>query len=185
MLEQDYSEQLRDWVDCHRFGKYRGTVVSNEDPTQRGRLKVIVKAVLGKLEVWAMPCVPYAGAGVGFYALPEPKTGVWIEFEGGDTSHPIWTGCFWGDGQIPDSPEAAVKVWKTEKLTLRLDDGGDEWTATSTAGAKVTIAGSVEAEKGGAKLTVAAGGVTGEIGPRKTELTEASFSVNGGALEVT
>lgn len=185
MLAQDSWEQLRDWVDRHRFGKYRGKVVSNEDPTERGRLKVTVAAVLGRLEVWAMPCVPYAGAGVGFYALPEPETGVWIEFEGGDTSHPIWTGCFWADGQIPDAPEAAVKVWRTEKLTLRLDDGGDELTAESTAGARVTVAGSVVAEKGSGKLTVAAGAVTGEAGPRKTELTEGSFSVNGGALEVT
>ena len=27
--------------------------------------------------------------------------GVWIEFEGGDVSYPIWTGCFWRDGEAP------------------------------------------------------------------------------------
>ena len=65
-MENGVIGQLIDWVRSRYFGKYRGTVTDNADPTSRGRLKVNVPAVLGDLEVWAMPCVPYAGDGVGF-----------------------------------------------------------------------------------------------------------------------
>src|SRR5690606_2312186 len=69
------------------FGKYRGTVVDNADPVKRGRLRVVVPAVLSSTPVWAMPCVPYAGPKLGFYAMPETGTGVWVEFEAGDPSY--------------------------------------------------------------------------------------------------
>ena len=95
-------ESMLEWVRSHHFGKYRGQVTDNADPTGRGRVKVRIPSVLGDNDVWAMPCVPYAGAGVGFYCMPEPGTNVWVEFEAGDSSFPVWTGCFWGDGELPD-----------------------------------------------------------------------------------
>ena len=45
----------------HFYGKYRGLVIDNDDPTQRARLQVTVNAVMGEEAVWAMPCLPYAG----------------------------------------------------------------------------------------------------------------------------
>jgi len=183
-VQQDLCEQLLEWVRSRYFGKYRGTVIDNADPTERGRLKVSVPAVLEDLEVWAMPCVPYAGAGVGFYSLPEPGTGVWVEFEAGDPSYPIWAGCFWADSELPDASDAAIKIWKTEKLTLRLDDGADELKAEDSGGSKITISGDIVADSGGHTHTVGSAGVTAEVGGKKTELTSASFKVNGGSLEV-
>ena len=59
-------------------GKYRGTIVDTADPTKRGRLKVKVPAVMGDKEVWAMPCAPYAGDGIGFFALPPAGTSAWV-----------------------------------------------------------------------------------------------------------
>jgi len=79
------------------YGKYRGTVVSNIDPEQRGRITALVPAVSGvALTSWAMPCVPIAGKQEGIYAVPQIGSGVWIEFEGGDPDKPIWVGGFWG-----------------------------------------------------------------------------------------
>lgn len=176
--------QLVDRVRNRYFGKYRGRVTDNLDPTERGRLKVTVPAVLGDLEVWAMPCVPYAGTGVGFYCLPEADTGVWVEFEAGDPSYAIWTGFFWADAELPDEPDAAIKIWKTEKLTVRLDDAADELKLEDSAGSRVTIAGDIVADSGGHTHTVGSAGVSAEVGGKKTELSEASFKVNGGALEV-
>ena len=34
--------------------------------------------------------------------MPEVQVGVWIEFEAGDASRPIWTGCWWASGEMPD-----------------------------------------------------------------------------------
>lgn len=106
------------------FGKYRGQVANNLDPMQQGRLQVSVPSVLGTGRLsWAMPCVPYAGAGVGFFMIPPVGANVWVEFEGGDTNHPIWSGCFWGIGEVPALPALPqVKVIKTDGITLTLSD---------------------------------------------------------------
>jgi uncharacterized protein involved in type VI secretion and phage assembly len=85
------------------LGKYRGTVVNTADPELRARLQAIVPDVLGtQPSTWAMPAAPYAGPGAGFVALPPAGAGVWIEFEQGDPSFPIWSGGWWGSaGELP------------------------------------------------------------------------------------
>lgn len=78
------------------YGKYRGTVVNNVDPLNKGRVQVQVPDVLGLTPSgWAMPCVPVAGMQTGIFAVPPIGAGVWVEFEQGDPSHPIWVGCWW------------------------------------------------------------------------------------------
>ncbi len=181
---QDLYDDLLTWVRGHYFGKYRGTVTDNADPTNRGRLKVKIPSVLGAVELWAMPCVPYAGKGVGFYSLPEPGTGVWLEFEAGDPSFPVWLGFFWGDNELPDPGGAPIKIWKTEKLTLRMDDGNDELLLQTTSNSTVTMAADVKSESGGATHTVGSGGVVSEIGSGKVDVNGTSVIVNNGALEV-
>jgi uncharacterized protein involved in type VI secretion and phage assembly len=82
------------------YGKYRGTVLSNSDPDQRGRLQVEVPDVLGEFpSSWAEPCVPLAGPtglAMGVYLVPSVGAPVWVEFEHGDPDYPIWSGCRWG-----------------------------------------------------------------------------------------
>jgi uncharacterized protein involved in type VI secretion and phage assembly len=184
-MDQDLTEELLDFIRSRYFGKYRGTVTKNSDDTSRGRLQVQVPAVLGDLKVWAMPCVAYAGKGVGFYSLPEPGTGVWVEFEGGDPAYPIWTGFFWADGELPDESDANIKIWKTESLTLRLDDTNDEILAEASSGSKVTIAADVVSESGGSTQTVGSSGVVSDGGGGKVEVSSVSVKINGDALVVT
>ena len=72
------------------------------------RIKAKVPAVLGETDTgWCMPCVPYAGPGVGIAFLPEKGSGVWIEFEGGDVSYPIWVGGYWREGEVPSDAARA------------------------------------------------------------------------------
>lgn len=80
------------------FGKYRGVVVSVDDPQQKGRLILKVPVVMGSEEVgWALPS-PAAGGGVntGDFLAPEKNDFVWVEFEEGDVSRPIWSPGPWG-----------------------------------------------------------------------------------------
>lgn len=91
------------------YGKYRGTVLTNVDPKQMGRLTLEVPDVLGLTpSSWAEPCVPLAGPTgppMGVHFVPPPGAGVWVEFEQGDPGRPIWSGCRWG---LPtDVPPAA------------------------------------------------------------------------------
>jgi uncharacterized protein involved in type VI secretion and phage assembly len=123
------------------YGKYRGMVVDNNDPQQKGRLKVHVPEVLGDVDSgWALPCAPYAGDGSGQYCVPEPSAGVWIEFEAGDPSRPIWSGCWWGDGQVPadnggQSGAPSLRIIRSEQgLMLTFDDSSQVITVSDGRG---------------------------------------------------
>ena len=107
------TERMFHALDGQFFGKYRGLVVDNTDPTYRGRLQVKVPAVMGEETLWAEPCAPYAGDGVGFFALPPANAGVWVEFEAGDPARPLWTGFWWGDGEMPAPSGANTRVLVT------------------------------------------------------------------------
>lgn len=79
------------------FGKYRGTVVNNVDPLGLGRLLAVVPDVGGLIPgTWAVPCLPVAGPQGGMFAVPIIGSGVWVEYEQGDPSRPIWVGCYVG-----------------------------------------------------------------------------------------
>jgi len=78
------------------WGKYRGVVRDTADPEHHARLKAVVPSVLGDaVTAWATPCVPYTPTGAKAVTVPPAGHPVWIEFEGGDISRPIWSGCFW------------------------------------------------------------------------------------------
>jgi len=85
------------------YGKYRAIVTNNVDPLFIGRIQVIVPdAAFLVPSTWCMPCVPVAGINMGMFSLPIIGSGVWIEFERGDPSKPIWVGCYWGLGaEVP------------------------------------------------------------------------------------
>ena len=111
------------------YGKYRGIVVNNIDPLNLGRIQATVVEVLGEVPTgWATPCAPYGGTGAGFFSIPPIGAGVWIEFEAGDVSRPIWAGCYWGAGEVPmtppDSPTlATTKIWRSDfGLTVAMND---------------------------------------------------------------
>ena len=53
------------------FGKHRGRVVGNRDPDKLGRIEVLVDEVRGEnVTEWALPAAPFAGNGVGLFAIP-------------------------------------------------------------------------------------------------------------------
>jgi hypothetical protein len=157
------------------FGKYRGKVKANVDPYLCGRIQVTAPAALGDAMVWALPCAPFAGPGVGFFAIPPVDANVWVEFEAGNPEVPIWTGCFWAPGDFPATmavPE--MKVLKTSTATVTLSDlpgpaGGV--TIETSDGKKITLTTtSIEINDG-------AGGSVKLQGPK--------VSINDSALEVT
>lgn len=89
------------------YGKYRGTVINNLDPEQKGRIQAMVAGVSGFIPTsWAMPCVPMAGKEQGTFMVPQLGAGVWIEFEEGDPDKPIWVGGFWGS--VAEVPKLAL-----------------------------------------------------------------------------
>lgn len=151
------------------FGKYRGTVTDVDDDTLR--IKAKVPSVLGETQTgWCMPCVPYAGKNVGIAFLPEVGAGVWIEFEGGDVSYPIWVGCYWRAGEKPSDATGKVKTVVTNaQHKILLDDDAGTITVQDNNQNKVTMSSS---------------GLVLERGGNKIEISDSEVKVNDGALEI-
>jgi len=114
--------RLSRYIDEKRFGKYRATVVDNQDPQKRGRLKLRVPSVLADQETdWVLPCMPYGGLeGQGMFMIPDVDAQVWAEFEEGDVNRPVWVGTFWQ--QESDVPDDASKEEPTTRM-LRTSSG--------------------------------------------------------------
>ena len=93
MFEDPSLKQFKDKY----FGKYRAVVKQIDDPEKLGRVKVECAVIYGKdLSPWAWPCFQYGGSDeVGEFFPPELDTGVWLEFEQGFATNPIWSGCWW------------------------------------------------------------------------------------------
>jgi Type VI secretion system/phage-baseplate injector OB domain len=136
-------QQLLEFNRSRFFGKYRGLVTDNADPTNRGRVKVQVPAVLNELEVWALPCLPFAGNNVGVYTIPLVGAGVWVEFEGGDPSYAIWTGGFWADDELPKDEQGSgatppLRMIRSEKgLMITFNDDAEVLTLSDEGGSNI------------------------------------------------
>lgn len=192
------------------WGKYRGIVIDTEDPLMLGRIQVTVPQALGEVATaWAMPCVPYAGLEVGFCMLPPVGGAVWIEFEGGNLDYPIWSGCFWREGERPVMAELpTMRLIKTSSCTLMLNDTPGEGGFTlsvidpavavpvtlsaSSTGFSVTLADvrigmtetgvTITAEP--ANLALMVEGVTLAHGSAMINAVEPEVTVNEGSLTV-
>jgi len=112
----DVLARLIQRVEGRYYGKYRRTVTDNGDPDNLGRIKAKVPRLLGDEESgWALPAFIYGGISEqGLFAVPDIGAGVWIEFEGGDLSYPIWSGTWYTTGAIPESAQPSQKVFKTK-----------------------------------------------------------------------
>ena len=159
------------------FGKYRGVVTANSDPQSRARLQVRVPEVRGEeVTEWALPASPYAGSNVGFFALPPVGANVWVEYEGGNLQVPIWSGCFWADGEIT-SADAVPEVMflKTAQASIRIDNNAGE-IKIEIQGTKITLTSS-EAKIEAPQITLSANGA-------QVQLTPSGFDALQGALKV-
>jgi uncharacterized protein involved in type VI secretion and phage assembly len=169
------------------YGKYRGTVLNNADPDQRGRLMLTIPDVLGSIpSSWAEPCVPLAGPtgpAMGVYLVPPVGAGVWVEFEHGDPDYPVWAGCRWGSqSDLPSNATSGnpadpnIVIQSLLQHLIMVSDMAPSTTTggiilQSTTGAKIVVNDSgIYIDNGkGASITL--------IGPNVT--------INNGALAVT
>jgi len=154
------------------YGKHRGLVRDIADPLAKGRIRAEVPTVFGTEQTpWAMPCLPFAGPGHGLALLPEVGDGVWIEFEAGDPARPIWSGCWWADGERPDPAGDTVRLLATSGgHRIVLDEAADEVRLVHPGGAEVVL--------GRQEIVV-------RLGACSIRLSATEIDLNNGMVKVT
>ncbi len=163
------------------YGKYRGTVVSNVDPQNMGRLSVTVPDVSNiQTSTWAMPSAALAGGQSGFYAVPPVGSNVWVEFEQGDSDYPIWSGCFWGSSsEVPPQGNSAPPG--VQSIVIQ-SVGGNILMISDVPGSSGGI---LLQSSSGASIAINGTGITITNGQATIQIAGPSVTVNNGALVVT
>jgi hypothetical protein len=156
------------------WGKYRGTVLDNQDDPPRGRLLVSVPGIV--TANWAMPCVPVAAVQMGAFMRPAKDSNVWVEFERGDPDKPIWVGCFWGETDLPSMAEDYSTVPKVQAITI------ESLSAGISIGEEPILAGgdtpgnvNIIADSGAVAISLSPSGVS--ITAQDVTITAETFSV--------
>jgi hypothetical protein len=178
------------------YGIYGGIVETNDDG--EGVLQVQVPALFpGGEAVPARPALPY-----GVLFLPEVGSKVWVQFEGGEPTLPVWTGvqqlgAEWTPDPAPptarvlrsltdqrvaldDSPgsEGIALLFGGRSHTVRLTDSGV--TVEHEAGHSVVVDDStvtVDYGQGGPTIVLEQTKVTISMGPSSVTLDPASVTV--------
>jgi uncharacterized protein involved in type VI secretion and phage assembly len=190
-MSNEWLARLVDRIENRYYGKYRGFVSDNADPDNLGRLRANVPGLLGTEQTgWALPCAPYGGGSEqGVFAIPDVGAGVWIEFEGGDLSYPIWVGTWWSSGEVPESATPDKKVIKTKsgnKIVLDDTSGSEVIEISDASGSNVLKMDSQAIEITRDSNTVKIDGSAIELsrGSKSVKITDSSVTVNGSSLEV-
>jgi len=163
--------ELTELVRNRYFGKYRGVVRDIDDPENMGRIIAQVPEIYGQDDSpWALPSVPFAGSNHGLVLLPEVGDGIWMEFEAGDPSRPIWTGCWWASDEMPDPGGTRTRVLVTSAgHKMILDDEQGSVRLLHCDGGEITMTNS---------------DITLKIGSSQIVLSASGINFNNGAFEV-
>ncbi|GIG64986.1 phage baseplate assembly protein V [Phytomonospora endophytica] len=132
------------------FAKYTGVVKDNRDADKNGIVLVSVPTVFPPEElVPARAALPF-----GYFFVPENETRVWVEFEGGDSEFPLWTGVqhtpsTWAAEAAKDPPTVrAVKTVSGHLLIFDDTEGSESIVITDGKNAHKLLF-----DKDGVKLT--------------------------------
>jgi len=140
--------------EANRYGVEVGVVTNVKDPNKLGRIKVQLPRLPGGPETdWARVAQPAAGAGRGFYWLPEVGDEVLIAFELGQVNRPYVIGALWNGKDKPmktaytdDNTTRMIQTKSGHQIILD-DKSGDEKIVIGDKSGKRTITFDVKNKK--------------------------------------
>lgn len=147
-LDEQNINDDRSYEGKRYLGKYRGKVVMNVDPLAKGRIRALVPSVTAFVpSTWIEPASPFAGFGVGLFAVPPLNASVWVEFIEGHPSYPVWTGGYWDEKDliavVPPTSRPFIRPGqfkiRTMTTSITMDDVPPNITIETLDGQKVII----------------------------------------------
>jgi hypothetical protein len=103
---------------------YRAVVDENHDPQRRGRLQVSVPSV-GVSSSWAEACLPPVP--MVLLALPTVGSTVWVQFENGDRTRPVWTGIVWETAMAADPAVTSAGSLRVRAPLVTVEAGSTQF----------------------------------------------------------
>ena len=131
-------------------GIYRAQVINNVDPQAYGRVQVSIPGLSGpqNATVWARPSSPfgYAPGKQGSFVVPTIGAQVYVFFENGDTSLPVYfAGVVLNNQVLPDAtidgpnPKEFVIYRSPNGNVVRVSDNKNKILLDTTNGSSITI----------------------------------------------
>lgn len=167
-------ESGRDLLTGRFFGVYAGTV---HGVRRDGHLEVVVPSIFDTTEpesyALARPCFPYA-----HFFVPDVGDQVWVAFEGGDPSAPVWIGAWYAQGTVPaeaDTDPPLRRVIRTPSgHVVSFDDtpGAERLTFADKTGNRIELRTDGVLIKCLQKLTIDASGQEIDITASKVNVKE-------------
>jgi uncharacterized protein involved in type VI secretion and phage assembly len=132
--------------DAKMYGVEVAIVTNVQDPDKLGRVKVCFPRLPGKPESdWVRVTQPAAGAGRGFYWLPEVNDEVLVAFERGEAQRPYVVGALWNgkdkpmDGAYVDDNSTRMIQTKSGHQVIFDDKDGQEKIVIADKSGKRTM----------------------------------------------
>jgi Type VI secretion system/phage-baseplate injector OB domain len=171
---------MLDWPDTATHGaRFSGLYAATVEAVRRdGRLQVSVPAVYDltapDAQTLARPCLPY-----GHFFVPPVGAKVWIAFENGDPTAPVWIGTWFPQGTVPPEADADPPVKRVVKTAagqlVVIDDtqGSEQVVLADKSGNRIELRTNGVLIKCAQNLTIDASGMQVEIKAAKVTVTEA------------
>ncbi len=153
-MMQKYQDDGTPSASAKMYGVEVAIVTNVQDPEKLGRAKVCFPRLPGNPESdWVRVTQPAAGAGRGFYWLPEVGDEVLVAFERGDAHRPYVVGALWNgkdkpmDGAYHDKNVTRMLMTKSGHKIVLSDEDGKEKIVIADKSGKRTITFDVEKKK--------------------------------------
>ena len=133
------------------YSFYRGMVVENEDPNHMNSLQVAIPEIQGGIILWALPFGQHGGSKTGFkYLSPEIGDTVYVMFECGDPSKPLWAYHGFALDQMPEELDGPNKmgIITPRGNILILDDSTGDLNISTLGNITVKAKGTIQFNEG-------------------------------------
>jgi phage baseplate assembly protein gpV len=165
------------------YSFYEGIVADNEDPLFLGRLKIACPLVYGDqiLEKWIRPKGMCYGKNKGMYFLPDKGDTIWVEFQKGDPSYPVWSyGWPLENDAIVDTRDVALIKYDDCRILMNRKD--NILTVTNSKGSIELNETSIKAEVEKGSVTIENNKVTLNIDGSTVELQKDKVTLLSGLV---